>query len=123
MSNTLQTDRFLMKGGLSMNYLYSILLVILATSMVMTFISESYAMSIVFVSTAFLLGFLEFSAEFKEDQLNELWDDFNEELTRGLEINETVSNINKHEIENLKSQVKDLGGRLDKVSFGKLAQR
>ena len=91
--------------------------------MVMTFISESYAMSIVFVSTAFLLGFLEFSAEFKEGQLNELWDDFNEELTRGLEINETVSNINKHEIENLKSQVKDLGGRLDKVSFGKLAQR
>lgn len=106
-----------------MNYLYFILLTILATSMVMTFISESYAMSIVFVSTAFLLGFLEFSAGFKEDQLNELWDDLNEELVRGLEPHESASNTNKNEIDSLKSQVKDLNGRLDKVSFSKLSQR
>lgn len=103
-----------------MNYRFSLLFLLMAVSCGMTFITESYAMSIVFVSTTFLLGFLAHSEKVKEIQLQNIEKRLKDELNWVEEKVSKHKHLTHSKFEDIQREMKEMNAKLDKASFARL---
>lgn len=77
-----------------MNYQKALLSLLLVSSLIFTFFSNSYAMALIFVSSSGLFGFIEYADMAKEDELDEL-----------------------------KKEMKNLSARVEKISLSRLGRQ